>query len=353
MTDAVEIVAIGARTPVGHTAASSAAAIRAGISRCSEYPFAAPDGTPLVAAADSRIDPLGEGKARLEPLLGSALAEVAQVLAHGAPHQGATHLLLALPEPRPGFTRRDAAELIDFASACLRRWDIPAEVHIAGLGHAGALQALEQAQQLVRADPNVLCWIAGIDSYLHADTLLWLESERRCAMAGVRSGFIPGEGAGCLVVTSAESRRRLRLQSLGTVRGVKTTQESRLRGSEAGSFGVGMTRAVEAATASLQLPDDGVDAAYTDINGERYRSEEWGFMAMRTPDVWKTLQYEAPADRWGDVGAAFAPLATILAVQSFRRNYARGPRAMITAGSDGGLRGALLLQRPSATRIAA
>jgi len=353
MTGGCEIVAIGARTSVGHTAASSAAAIRAGISRCSEYPFVTPDGTPLVAAADSRIDPMLEGRARLGPLLTTALAEVAQTLARGTPHHGPRHLLLALPEPRPGFSKRDAAGLVDIASTCLRQWDSAADIHIAGFGHAGALAALERAEQVIADDPNALCWIAGVDSYLHADTLLWLESERRCAQAGVRSGFIPGEGAGCLALVSAELRHRLRLPSLATVHGVKTAQELRLRGSEAGSFGVGMTRAVEGAAASLRLPDEGVDAVYTDINGERYRSEEWGFVAMRTSSVWRTLQYEAPADRWGDVGAAFGPLAAILAVQSFQRNYARGPHAMVTAGSDGGLRGALLLQRPSTPRTAA
>ncbi|WAS97249.1 hypothetical protein [Nannocystis punicea] len=344
----LEVVAIGARTPLGHDAPSSAAAVRAGIARCSEYAFATPDCAPLIAAADARIDPLLEGNARLEPLLASALAEVARALAHGAPHHGANHLLLALPEARPGFARREAGELVGLALACLRRLGVHAEVRIAGHGHAGAIQAVEQAARLVADDPDALCWIAGVDSWLHADTLLWLEDQRRCAQPGVRSGFIPGEAAGCLVLASTDLRRRLRLPALAVVRGARTARESQLRTSEAGTFGVGISAAVEGAASDLRLPDEQVDALYSDINGERYRSEEWGFVAMRTAAVWRSLQYEAPADRWGDVGAAFAPLAAILGVQSFRRNYAPGPRAMITAGSDGGLRGALLLQHPVA-----
>ncbi|PCC67842.1 3-oxoacyl-[acyl-carrier-protein] synthase-1 [Nannocystis exedens] len=349
MNPRLDVVAIGARTPVGHDAASSAAAVRAGIARCSEYPFATPDGAPLIAAADARIDPLLEGNARLEPLLASALGEVARSLTRGAPHQGPQHLLLALPEPRPGFGRRDAGELVGFAHACLRRLGIPADVRVAGHGHAGAIEAVEQAARLVADDADALCWIAGVDSWLHADTLLWLEDQRRCAQPGVRSGFIPGEAAGCIVLARPDLRRRLRLPGLAVVRGVQTAQETHLRTSEAGTFGEGMSDAVAGAASGLRLPDEQVDALYSDINGERYRSEEWGFVAMRTAAVWKSLQYEAPADRWGDVGAASVPLGAILGVQSFRRAYAPGPRAMITAGSDGGLRGALLLQRPASS----
>ncbi|MCY1007848.1 hypothetical protein OV079_20275 [Nannocystis pusilla] len=346
MNPRLEIVAIGARTPVGHDAVSSAAAVRAGIARCSEYPFATPDGAPLIAAADARIDPLLEGNARLEPLLASALAEAARTLAAAPPHHGPHHLLLALPEARPGFGKREAGELLGLALACMRRAGLQAEVRIAGHGHAGAVQAVEQAARLVADDPDALCWVAGVDSWLHADTLLWLEDQRRCAQPGVRSGFIPGEAAGCIVLAHPDLRRRLRLPALAVVRGVHTAREAHLRTSETGTFGAGMSDAVAGAASVLRLPDEQVDAHYNDINGERYRSEEWGFVAMRTAAVWKSLQYEAPADRWGDVGAAFVPLGVILGVQSFRRNYAPGLCAMITAGSDAGLRGALLLQRP-------
>ena len=87
-----------------------------------------------------------------------------------------------------------------------------------------------------------------------------------------------------------------------------------------------------------------MDTLYCDINGERYRSEEWGFVAMNTASLWKSLDYEAPSACWGDVGAAFGTLAGVLALQSYARGYARGPRALVMAGSESGLRGAMLLQ---------
>src|SRR5262249_46460325 len=160
----------------------------------------------------------------------------------------------------------------------------------------------------------------------------------------IRSGFIPGEGAGCLALARSQLRSRIDASTLAVVGGVGLAQETLLRDSETGSFGMGMTEAVRAAAGGLQLPRDAVDTLYSDINGERYRSEEWGFVAMKTYALWRSLEYEAPGSCWGDVGAAFGTLAGVLAVQSYQRGYARGPRTMVMAGSDSGTRGAMLLQ---------
>ena len=196
--------------------------------------------------------------------------------------------------------------------------------------------------------PDDLFIIIGVDSYHCGDTFIHLEHNLQFKQPVIRSGFIPGESAGCIaLVSSAQKRRKNASPVLATIEGVGTAQESVLRNSDTGSFGVGMTKAVEMATQILALPDEGVDTLYSDINGERYRSEEWGFVAIRSPNLWKTLTYEAPGDCWGDVGAAFAPLAAVLAVQSYVRNYSKGPRALVIAGSEGGLRGALLLQNPN------
>jgi 3-oxoacyl-[acyl-carrier-protein] synthase-1 len=345
----IDVVAVGARTPVGLTAESSAAAVRAGISRCREYPFADPHGEPIVVAADGLLDRKIEGRDRFVPMAESIFEEVEAKLGQEALQASKLRVLLALPETRPGFSEDDAAWVANAMVARLRTKDSSARVEIAGRGHAGAIRAVEQAARECAEGRYNLFLVAGVDSYLHADTFAWLERSRRFAQPGIRSGFIPGEGAGCLVLASSALRRRLRLPQLAIVRGVGTAQECNLRDSETGSFGIGMTQAVEGAIAGLDLPREGVDLLYTDINGERYRSEEWGFVALRTPSVWKSPGYKAPSDCWGDVGAAFGALGGILAARAFARGYGRGPRALVMAGSDGGLRGAMLLQDPHAS----
>lgn len=346
MTAQVEVVAVGARTPVGLTAESSAAAVRAGISRYAEHPFIDPRGEPVVIAADRLLDPELEGRARLVPMAESVLEELESKLEPKILYGGRLSVLLALPENRPGFSEGDSVWVADSLAARLRAKTSFARVEIAGRGHAGALRAVEQAVRECSESRDNLFLVVGVDSYHHADTFVWLESSRRFAQPGIRNGFTPGEGAGCLALMSAGLRRRLRLPQLAIVRGASTAQEHHLRDSDTGSFGVGMTQAVQGAVAGLDLQREGVDILYTDINGERYRSEEWGFVALRAPSIWTSPGYKAPSDCWGDVGAAFGALGGILAIQAFARGYARGPRALVMAGSDGGLRGAMLLQAP-------
>lgn len=346
MSAQVEVVAVGARTPVGLTAASSAAAVRAGISRYAEYPFIDVRGERLVVAADSLLGTQLEGRDRLLPMAGSVLEELEERLGELVLQGVRLSVLLALPETRPGFSESDAAWVLESLTARIRAKAARASVEFAGRGHAGAIHAVEQAMEKCSRAWDTLFLVLGAESYHHPDTFMWLERDRRFAQPGVRSGFTPGEGAGGLALVSPGLRRRLGLSPLALVRGACTAREARLRDSDTGSLGVGMTQAVKGAVAGLDPSRETVDAVYTDINGERYRSEEWAFVALRAPGVWKGSGYRAPSDCWGDVGAASGALGAILAVQAFARGYSRGPRALVMAGSDSGLRGAMLLQAP-------
>jgi 3-oxoacyl-[acyl-carrier-protein] synthase-1 len=348
--DGLDIIAIGARTPVGVTAEESAASVRAGISRLREFPFVDVRGEPVVLAADGALDARLEGRERMRALLESALDQVLRKL--GEPLRqvgvGKIHLLLALPEARPGFSDGDASWISGEAGRRLRNGSggVGVDVAVAGRGHAGGIGAVEIALREARGRDDVLLLVAGSDSYVHTETFLWLESQRRFAQAGVRGGFVPGEGAGCLALVTPRLRARLGARRLAAVVGAATAPEKQVRGSEAGSSGAGLAQAVRAVMAGVALSAEAADTVYIDINGERYRSEEWGFVALKAPEAFKSLQYRAPSDCWGDVGAAFGVLAAILAVQSYARGYARGPRSLVLAGSDGGLRGAMLLLDP-------
>ncbi|RJS12856.1 hypothetical protein DRW03_36360, partial [Corallococcus sp. H22C18031201] len=329
MSAPVDIVAVAARTPVGLSAESSAAAVRAGISRYAEYPFVDVRGTPVIVAADSLLGRGLEGRERLLPMVEGVLEELEAKLEPKVFLGGRLEVLLSLPETRPGFSEEDAVWLADAVAARFREKTRHARVEIAGRGHAGAIRAVERVLQVGSERGNGLFLVLGADSYLHAETFAWLERNRRFAQPGVRSGFTPGEGVGALVLMSPGLRRRLHLPQLAAVRGASTAQEQLLRDSDTGSLGVGMTRAVQGAVSGLELPREGADVVYADLNGERYRSEEWGFVALRAPSAWKSAGYKAPSDCWGDVGAAFGALGSILAIRAFARGYARGPRALV------------------------
>ena len=346
MSTGVEVMAVGAGTPFGLVALTAAGAARAGICRIREYPFVTASGEPMMVASDGKLPTTLEGAERLLPLAHSVLEEVAGTLATAPrPYRGHVDLWLSLPEARPGLSERDVETTAASLAAALRASGTPLRAEVVGRGHAGVARGIERAVQATARGEESLMVVLGVDSYLHPETFVWLEGNRSFG-PDARSGFAPGEGAGCLVLASARLRKSLGLPCLAVVGGVGTAQERRLPGSETGSFGEGMTAAVLAALARSSLPSEAVDTVYCDLNGERYRSEEWGFVALRAPSAFRALRYEAPADCWGDMGAASGALLGMLAVRSWARGYARGPRALVMTGSTSGLRGAILLQQP-------
>ncbi len=350
MSTGLEVVAIGARTPVGLTAETSAAAVRAGIIRTSDCPFAAvdADGEPKRVAADPRLGFAIAGVDRLVPLACSAIDEVVGKLGR-ASSMVPIEVVLALPEARPGMSDRALDDLVRRLpvelDASLRARGVTAEFAVGGRGNAGVAAAIERVAQSTGRRDEGLTLVVGIDSFHHPDTLLWLEHARHFG-SDARTAIVPGEAAGCLALAPTRLRKRLGLPWLAAISGVGIANEPCAPDSETGSFGIGMANAIKGALAGVSLPAQAVDTTYGDINGERYRSEEWAFVAMRIPSAFKTLQYVAPASSWGDVGAASGALAAVLAVQSWARKYARGPRALVIGGSRNGTRGAILLVDP-------
>lgn len=106
MSADMHIIAVGARTPVGLRAESAAAAVRAGICRVRYHPFMLSDeGEMLRAALDSRLDPKLRCRERTAALASSAIAEVAEKATRQMPQAKNFHVLLSLPEARPGKAR--------------------------------------------------------------------------------------------------------------------------------------------------------------------------------------------------------------------------------------------------------
>lgn len=345
---AVDIVAIGARTPIGLNAATSAAALRAGIMRVQEHPTLLDrDGEPVNGALDARLDPALDGPLRLCALLEPALREASlAVVAHGS-LRTALPLFLALPEPRPGFAAEAAAEIRRrLTSAAL-----PVElgpVTTSTEGHAAGLALLAEAVAQIRRGELELCLLAGVDSYFTPATMSWLDQHRQLAGPRSRSGFVPGEGAGACLLMSPRLSRRLRLPRQGEILATATATETLAIKTEGVSVGAGLTAAIESALAQLPV-DTQIDDIVCDINGERYRSEEWGFVALR---AWHGLPdpsaFRSPADTWGDMGAASGPLFLALTCQLARRGAVRGATTLIWTGSEGGLRAATVLRHAGA-----
>ncbi len=338
------IVAISARTPVGVYAESTAAAIRAGISRLRAHPFLVDAmGEPLSCGWDSRLDPDLDGVPRMAALARASFDELVSKLSPTmVPAQ--TPLILVLPERRPGLDTEDEAELLTE----IRSFTGTFRLELGPRGHAGGVAAIQRAQELLALGVPLVV-ILAVDSYLDPDTTRWLDAAGRLPGSVVRGAFPPGEAAAALALAGDPMQPGTDPGSTAFVRGIGVATERRSRDSDEGLLGEGLTQALRAAVADLRLPDEAVDDLYGDINGERHRTDDWVFSMLRFPRVARrATDFRLSVDCIGDVGAATGPLACVLAVRAWARGYASGPRALIWAGSDSGLRAAVVLQRRDA-----
>jgi 3-oxoacyl-[acyl-carrier-protein] synthase-1 len=350
MTRDVHVVAVGARTPLGLTAESAAAAMRAGINRLTEHPFMVDaNGDRVINGVDPILDPAHFGVQRLVEIASTPLLEVAAKLSEKSEVADPVTCLLGLPEERPGFTDADASLVAQALEGVPLQGLSRVNLEAFGRGHAAALAGLVEARRRIERGQSEVCIVGGVDSYLHHETLDWLQANRQLATADARSAFFPGEGAGFVALASDRARRQHQWPSLATLEGTGLAYETTLIKTDGDNFGEGLTQAVVAAAARLRVPDELIDEVYCDINGERYRSEEWGFVLLRAAQLFRDgTGYKCPAGEWGDMGAASGALFVMLAVASLNRGDQSAAMVLAWAGSEGGVRAAALLAKRGA-----
>lgn len=348
MSTELAIIGCGARTPVGLDRRRSAAAVRAGISRITEHPFMIDRfGEPMKVARDARLDPQLEGPARLSALAIPAAREALAPLAG----RTAARIVMALGHgnQRPGHDERTAASLIGALCDALRALVIIEDVLHSGEGHAAGLWAMQAAQRLISANRADAVLAGAVDSYLSRDTLEWLDDHEQLHSDGNIYGFCPGEAAGFVLITRADVARYLGSAPLASLVSVGTGNESNRIGTESICLGHGLSSAFREATKPLGAQQK-IDRIICDMNGERYRGNEYGFAVLKCPGRFKAAaHFEAPADCWGDVGAASGPLYAGLVIEAEARGYAKGPLSLIWASSEAGLRAAAVLRGPGAS----
>lgn len=344
MTQGLRIVAAGARTPLGVSLEASMAAVRAGISELSDHPFLVDRRfEPIRLSQDSLLDPSLMGPERLIEMASSVLNEVCSSLEPVVRSNGSIPVFLALPETRPGFARADAQAVREGVTRKQMLVELQLVESFEG-GHAAGLLALESACSWILKGKAEVCVVVGVDSYLTVETLDWLDKNRQLATSYHRGAFFPGEGAGAVVIASASAVSRYQLEALATIGGLAASTETSVIKTNDLCLGHGLTECIRKATSQLSIPDEMIDGVVCDINGERYRSEEWGFAMLRFPHLFvDPTAYEAPASCWGDMGAASGPLFIGVAIVAGRNGWSKGVRYLIWTSSEGGQRMALLL----------
>jgi 3-oxoacyl-[acyl-carrier-protein] synthase I len=345
MAERVVIVALGACTPVGRDAWSSAAAIRAGISGFVQHPYMIDTaGEPMRAAVAPWIDIDLCGAGRLEALLFPAIDEAMEQLSSisGVPLK--MGIALGLPSSRPGLPEDITNQMLGRINVRYARRFSGAATFAAG--HAAGLLATQAAAAKLAQGALDACIVAGVDSYIEPLTLEWLEANDQLHSAGPLNnawGFIPGEAAAALLLMRESVARGAGLDVLAAVLGTGAAMEAKRIKTQTVCTGEGLTQAFRAALAALP-PGARVSDIYCDMNGEPYRADEFGFTALRTKESFESASdFIAPADCCGDVAAAGGPLHLVLATVAGLKGYGKGSFAFAWSSAERGERAAILI----------
>ena len=345
-THRIHIVGMGASTPIGQSVWASVAAARAGICGFSEHPFMIDTaGEPMCVARAPWLGVDVDGSDRFCELLFPAMDEALKALLEKFPQPAfSIGHCLALPPPRPGQPQDLGKRVLE---AVNRRYaNLISKSLLFPVGHAGGYLALDTAMKGIWHH-SIDAWVvSGVDSYMAPETLEWVETSDQLHGAGPFNnawGFIPGEAAGAIVVTTATHARRFRLDSFGEVLNIGLGRETKLIKTDAVCIGEGLTNAFRSALGPLPMALK-VHNVFCDLNGETYRADEYGFAALRSKERFlDASDFVAPADCWGDVGAASAPLHLTMGLICHRKRYGKGPVSMAWASSESGERGAAVI----------
>lgn len=353
MSMPIWIVATGARTPLGLYGASSAAALRASINAASQHPFLVDQlGNAVIGAFDALLDPGMQGSGRMLALASGAWEDLTvSVQAYKA--EGLTvPLFIALPEARPGFTKGDMQAIQEGLLALSNAEIKVSQVFPLAQGHAAGIAALDRVKVLIREGAMEACVVGGIESYLHPDTVDWLDSHRQLAGDASRGGFVPGEGAAFFLLMSDRACRHRGVAPSMQVLASTVTRETQVIKGPGPCLAKGLTAAVQQTITAAGANAQPIASIICDMNGERYRGEEWGFVCLRLGQHFTDpTDYVAPADTWGDMGAASGPLFVMLACQAVERGYQRGRTTLLWAGSEGGLRASVILASSQTLKV--
>lgn len=326
--------------PVGASMAGSVAAVRAGISRVTEHPFmVGPDGEPVRGAVHPDLDPALVGVNRIVALGVRALTPI---LAAVPPSDTPIPLLLSLPESRPGWTEADDRVVTTKLAALALKGGHTVVPRVVARGHAGGLAAI-RAARVSLGQAAELCIVGGLDTYWQADTIDHLIETRQLISEETRGAFHPGEGAGFLLLGTRTAGSFLRAQPVAIVSGIGVAQETNTFESNRENLGHGMTDAVRDALSEAGGKPP-IARVLCDLNGQRHRSEELGFVALRQSQSGVNFsEFQAPADSWGDLGAASGPFLVALAAEGWRRGYRPQQPVLVMTGSIQELRSAAVL----------
>ncbi len=346
----IAIIDIGMITAVGLNAAQTTASVRAGISGYSETsiydkrfnPFTMAilpeDVFPPLTKEINEQTGLTARQIRMLRLATPALQEAVK----NATAIEEIPLFLGVPEAFPDRPLPvEESFLQNLSDQSEIMFNITAS-KIYAIGRAAGLFALKYAMDSILSGENTFALVGGIDTYVDLYLLGTLDKESRILATGIMDGFVPGEGAGFMLLTGAVNAKENNLAPFSFLSSVCTGFEEGHLYSENPYQGNGLATTFTDLFANNKS-DNPIETVYSSMNGENHWAKEWGVAFMRNQKYFNTEHgMFHPAEFIGDTGAASGILFTGMAAIGIKREHIKNP-CLITCSSDFGERAATIV----------
>jgi 3-oxoacyl-[acyl-carrier-protein] synthase-1 len=339
MSAPLAVLGVGMVTGVGLSAPASCAAIRCGINKFEETHFIA-GSRDWVIGSEVPMEQPWRGVTRLAKMAALAVNECLNALPAPARAQSPLPVVLCIAEEdRPGRLPGLGGPLL---------FEIEQEIGIRfhpgstviPHGRVGGALGLLRAQELLYEGRHQHVILVGVDTYLCSPTLAGYARRNRVLTADNSDGFIPGEGAGAVLLTRADGDmpRVLTCSTPGFARESASIEAGQPFRAD------GMVQAVRSALAAAGIGLERVDHRISDLSGEQYRFKE---VALATARILRERKLNFgiwhPADCVGETGAAALPIMLGVLHCGARKRYLPGPVFLAYLSNDDDKRAAVVL----------
>jgi hypothetical protein len=207
--------------------------------------------------------------------------------------------------------------------------------------HAEGLNLMSDIAKSIASGTEDIAVACAVDSYIHSDLLDRLSVSELILNRENPYGFVPGEGAGALVISTDEFVKG-HAQPVGILKSARTAIETEDVKAPKGVMGRGLADCFEGSE------DHRISRLMADLNGERHRAEEFGFaIAARGQHLMHVADNpETPALQIGDLGAATGLVYAALALGNpSEESDAAGQCTLISTSSRSGRRFTMIIER--------
>lgn len=342
------VVAVGMHTPIGLNTEMTVAAFNAGISGFAiadehnkEYsPFTMsliPEDSLPPLNPDLENIGLTTRQRRMLRIATSAIAEIMDEHAFSEP----LPLFLSGPESIPDCPtalRPDFIKLLSVQTGCKFNNEMSRTI---ATGRSGGLEAIDMAFRYLSASGADFALVGGVDSYLSLYLLGTMDMQDRVLAENIVDGFAPGEASGFLLLATVNGLKQLGKPAMCTLYVPGIAKENGHKYSDKPFMGDGLASAVYMAAQNSDIRN-GINKIYSGMNGESYHAKEYGVAVVRNKQLFsEEFSHEHPADCFGDIGAAFAPV--LIGIHAFTEKVSN-ESVLICCSSDMKLRSSIVAQ---------